>query len=147
MLALSTKGRYAARIMLRLAQEQSGEPLRVQDIAASEGIAPAYIEQILIVLKTAGLVRSHRGAKGGFSLALDPGTISVGRVLAATEGPVCLVPCLGDVQCPRAPKCPTQPLWRQANSALTQAFEGITIGQMAMASCPSATPAAFGYEI
>ena len=104
MLTLSTKGRYATRIMIRLAQAPPGEPLCVQEITASEEIVAAYVEQILLSLKAAGLVRSHRGAKGGFSLARRPEAITVGQVLAATEGPVCLVPCLGDAGCARAPR-------------------------------------------
>lgn len=147
MLTLSTKGRYATRIMVRLAQAAYGEPLRVQEIAESEEIAATYVEQLLLSLKAAGLVRSHRGAKGGFSLARDPQTIPVGHVLAATEGPLCLVPCLGDAGCARAPRCPTQPLWRKVNTALAEAFDGITIGEMATPPSSPAEPSAFSYEI
>jgi Rrf2 family protein len=147
MLTLSTKGRYATRIMVRLAEAALGESLRVQEIAESEEIAATYVEQLLLSLKAAGLVRSHRGAKGGFSLARDPQTIPVGHVLAAMEGPICLVPCLGDAGCPRAPRCPTQPLWRKVNAALVAAFDGITIGEMAAPLKTLAESLALTYDI
>lgn len=147
MLNLTTKGRYATRIMVCLARAGRGRSLRVQDIADSEGIAAAYVEQILMSLRTSGLVRSHRGAKGGFSLGRDPGDITVGHVLAATEGPLCVAPCLGGTGCSRAPECPTQPLWRKVNNALMRTFDSISIGEVAAGGECSQDVGVFAYEI
>jgi len=93
MMKLSTKGRYATRIMVYLAMQNSDSPCRKQDIAEAESISADYVEQILIRLKAAGLVTSHRGAHGGFSLTRPPSEVTVEAVLQATEGPLLLVAC------------------------------------------------------
>jgi len=130
MLNLSTKGRYATRIMVFLAQRMEGAPARKQEIAEAEEISIDYVEQILIRLKIAGLVKSHRGVKGGFTLAGDPNRITVADVLDATEGSTDLVPCLKG-HCHREPHCVTRPVWQQANAAMIQTFAAHTIGELA----------------
>jgi Rrf2 family transcriptional regulator, iron-sulfur cluster assembly transcription factor len=130
MLNLSTKGRYATRIMVFLAQRQETTPARKQEIAEAEEISIDYVEQILIRLKIAGLVKSHRGVKGGFSIAGDPDRITVADVLDATEGSTDLVPCLKG-HCHREPHCVTRPVWQQANAAMTKTFSSYTIGDLA----------------
>ena len=128
MLTLSSKGRYATRILVFMARK--GKHVSKQEISYAEDISADYVEQILIKLKTAGFVRSHRGSKGGFSLARDADTITVSEVLAATEGPVCLAPCLSE-NCVRDLKCVTKLVWRKATQALNAAFSGTTIGELA----------------
>ncbi|MBN1866094.1 Rrf2 family transcriptional regulator [Candidatus Sumerlaeota bacterium] len=130
MLRVSTKGRYAARIMVRLALSGTSAPARKQDVARAEGISSDYVEQILMKLKTAGLVVSHRGARGGFTLARPPHEITLADVLEATEGPLSFAPCVED-RCERATVCVTQAVWREANDALHRIFAAKTIGALA----------------
>lgn len=130
MMRLSTKGRYATRIMVYLATFQSEEPCRKQDIAEAEGVSADYVEQILIRLKAAGLVRSHRGARGGFSLACSADAVTVKHVLQATEGALTLVAC-EDEHCDRESICVTRHIWREAEQALSAVFSSKTIGDLA----------------
>ncbi len=130
MLRLSTKGRYATRLMVRLAMHNSDKPARKQELAAAEGISADYVEQILMKLKTAGLVQSHRGARGGFSLSCNPAETNVATILLATEGPVALAPC-EEGNCDRSATCVTRPIWEEAARALEDVFSSISIAQLA----------------
>ncbi len=130
MLPVSTRGRYAARILVYLASLGQENVATKREIAASEGISPDYVEQIMIRLKTAGLVRSHRGRRGGFSLAVAPQRLSMARVLEATEGVVSPAPCLRNNACRRASRCPTRPVWQRAAHALDTVFEETTIADL-----------------
>jgi Rrf2 family protein len=127
---LSTKGRYAARIMVCLASHTGTRPATKHQIGAAENISADYVEQIMIRLKAAHLVKSHRGRNGGFSLARDPDSITLAQVLKAVDGPVCPVPCLV-TECERASSCPTRPVWQKAAKAVDELFSTTTIGQMA----------------
>ena len=127
---LSTRCRYATRILTRMAMDGSGGPVNVPHIAGAEAISPHYVEQILTRLKAAGLVHSHRGVGGGFSLARDAGSITVADVMEAADGPVALVPCLrGD--CRRSTACAARNVWRRAEEALDGTLRGTTIGDLA----------------
>lgn len=130
MMRLSTKGRYATRIMIALAMCDRSIPARKQEIADNEGISADYVEQILMRLKAGGLVQSHRGAKGGFSLAKDPELITVADVLSTTEGPLALAPCKRD-DCNRATYCVAKEVWQEANQALEKVFSSVTIHALA----------------
>lgn len=113
---LSVKSDYAARAVLALARLRSGERSRkVEDLAAEQGIPANYLVQILIELKTRGLVQSHRGKVGGYSLAKTPGEITLGEVLRAIHGHVYEPPAIDDPQCP--------PELREAWSGLKQSAE------------------------
>jgi Rrf2 family protein len=146
MLNLSSKGRYATRIMVFLARRNEGTPARRQEIAEAEDITGDYVEQILIKLKAAGLVKSRRGAKGGFSLAGDAERITVADVLAATEGPARLAPCLTE-PCSRASYCVTRPLWQRASDALGRTFSSTTIGELARQASSLQVSKTWTYEI
>ena len=126
---LTTKGRYAARIMVRLAAHQQARPCRKHDIAEAEGISADYIEQILMKLKTAGLVVSFRGARGGFALGRRAEEITMADILDAAEGPINLVPCITE-GCVRATSCVTRPVWTAATEALRDVFTSTTLDQM-----------------
>ena len=130
MMPLSTKGRYAARIMVCLAARREPGPATNQQIGEHEGISPDYVQQIMMRLQSAQLVRSHRGRKGGFSLTRDPTAITLAEVLQAVEGPVCPSPCLFD-KCEREPSCPTRPVWKRAAEAVEQVLTETTIAQLA----------------
>ena len=130
MLKLSTKGRYAVRIMVYLAARDDQGPARKQDIAEAEGISPDYVEQILIRLRAGGLVQSHRGARGGFTLACDPQQTSVLDVLEATEGPLQIAPCVRE-GCDHMTRCAVQGVWSEAAESLRQVFSGALLSALA----------------
>ena len=98
---ISTKGRYAVRVMLDLALDNTGEYIKVKDIAARQGISEKYLEQIIAVLNRAGYVTSVRGAQGGYRLAKRAGDYTVGMILRLTEGSMAPVACLEE----GAPAC------------------------------------------
>jgi Rrf2 family protein len=130
MMALSTKGRYAARIMVYLAIRQGTGPITKYQIAEAEELSADYIEQIMVRLKAAGLVISHRGRKGGFTIGQDPTKMTLGDVLAAVEGPIRPAPCI-DTYCKREASCPTRPVWEEAVAVLEDLFGRTTVAGMA----------------
>ena len=132
---LSTKVRYATRIVIRLARESNDEPLPTQAIARLEDISADYVAQILMVLKKAGVVSSTRGSQGGFVMARDPESLTVKDVIEAVEGPICLVPCsTRKAVCSRSSSCVTRTLWDQAGATLRTFFAGVTVQQLAAQS-------------
>jgi len=130
MLTLSTRGRYATRILCFLAAQPEGEPISKQAIAESEDITPDYIEQILTPLREAGLVQSHRGRHGGFTLAVPPEELTVAQILEATDGPLVPVPCLGSEACTREAGCPTRRVWAEAVDAMRTVFQRTSIADL-----------------
>ena len=116
--------------MVYLANRQGSGPVTKYQIAESEEISADYIEQIMVRLKAAGLVNSHRGRKGGFTIGRDPNNITLGDVLAAVEGPIRPVPCV-DTYCKRQASCPTRPVWEKAVAVLEDLFGRTTIAQLA----------------
>lgn len=127
---ISTKGRYATRIMVYLALHSADRPARKREIADSEEIPADYVEQILSKLRTSGLVKSRRGARGGFQLGRDPSNITVADVLGSTEGSLSLVPCVEE-SCERISKCVTRSIWLEANNELETFFANKTIASLA----------------
>jgi len=146
MIKLSTKVRYATRIAVYLAMRDEKHPARKQEIAEAEDISGDYVEQILIKLKTLGLVRSHRGTKGGFFLARDPYKITVADVIRSVDGPIAVAPCKNE-KCSRSPFCPTRPVWEKANEALINIFEGTSIGGLAEEGKKLRPPKAWTFDI
>ncbi len=127
---MSTKGRYATRIMVYLALNSANRPARKREIAESEGIPADYVEQILSKLRTTGLVKSRRGARGGFQLGRDPSDITVADVVASTEGPLSLVACI-DEGCDRIGGCVARSVWLEASNALEAVLATRTIASLA----------------
>jgi Rrf2 family protein len=116
--------------MARLAIHGDDRPCRKHEIADCEGISGDYVEQILIRLKAAGLVESHRGAKGGFTIAGDAGKITVADVLTASEGTMAMAPC-GAGACERDTDCITRMIWREAEEALDGVLRQYSIADLA----------------
>jgi Rrf2 family protein len=127
MMAISTRGRYATRIMVLLASQPNQGSLTKFQIGEAEGISPAYVQQLLMALRLAGLARSHRGRNGGFNLARPAESISVLDVLQAVEGELMPAPCGKTGNCERAVTCPTRPLWQAAADLLTDLFQNTTV--------------------
>ncbi len=130
MLAISTKGRYSVRILTLMASHPHGKMMTKQEIANAEILSPAYVQQLMMTLRAAGFVSSHRGKVGGFTLNRDPAAITVADVLRASEGQMALAPCLAGESCEREPGCPTQGLWRKATTLLDDLFSGVTIADL-----------------
>ena len=125
---MSTKGRYAVRILLGIARFQKNGPVSKKVIAEEENISADYIEQIIVPLKNDGLVVGLRGVKGGFRLAKDPSKITVYDILRASEGDVTLVDCARN-DCKGRDKniCVTRPVWEGASKVLEVYFSKITL--------------------
>lgn len=130
---ISTKGRYAVRVMLDLALNDTGECIKVKDIAARQDISEKYLEQIVASLNRAGYVRSVRGAQGGYRLAKSPENYTVGMILRVTEGSLAPVACLeeGTDACERCDTCETMEVWRDLAKAIDAVVDGVTIADLA----------------
>ncbi|MBQ9869709.1 MAG: RrF2 family transcriptional regulator [Ruminococcus sp.] len=126
---ISTKGRYALRLMLDLALCEQGKYVALKDVAQRQGISVKYLEQIISVLSRAGFVRSVRGSGGGYMLTNEPKDYTVGMILRLTEGSLAPVQCL-EVEhndCPRADSCVTLGVWEKLYSAINSVVDTITL--------------------
>lgn len=132
---ISTKGRYAVRVILDLAVNNTGEYIKVKQIADRQGISEKYLEQIIAILNKAGFVKSTRGAQGGYRLSRDPAEYTVGQILRLTEGSLNPVPCLdscgGEVDCLRYDTCETVEVWKQLADAINGVVDNVTIADLA----------------
>lgn len=129
---ISTKGRYAVRVMLDLALNNTGECIKVKDIAARQGISEKYLEQIIAVLNKAGYVKSVRGAQGGYRIAKKPEDYTVGMILRLTEGSMAPVSCLeeGAPECERCDTCETLEVWKDLYAAINSVIDNVTIADL-----------------
>ena len=129
---ISTRGRYALRMMLDLSMHRTGEMVRIKEIADRQGISEKYLEQIISVLKKAGYVKSLRGSKGGYRLAKEPKEYTVGMVLRLTEGNLAPVSCLEDEenQCDLVETCTTIRLWKMLDDAIKSVIDHVTLQDM-----------------
>jgi Rrf2 family protein len=130
MMTISTRGRYATRMVVLLAAQKPGASLTKTQIAQSEGISAGYVQQLMMSLRLAGVVDSHRGREGGFSLSRPAEQITVADVLRAVEGDVLPAPCQGGGHCDRAADCPTRPVWEEAAEMLNGLFSKTTIASL-----------------
>ena len=126
---ISTRGRYAIRVMLDLAEHNTGEYIPLMDIAKRQEISEKYMEQIMSILNKAGFVRSVRGPQGGYFLTRKPEEYTVGMILRLTEGSLSPVDCLdeGAENCPRQESCVTFILWKQLNDAIRGVVDKVTL--------------------
>ena len=129
---ISTRGRYALRMMLDLAVNYNGEPIRLKDISKRQGISDKYLEQIISILNKAGSVKSIRGPQGGYRLTKEPKDYTVGMILRLTEGSLAPVSCLDDEvnECERQNECATLLLWQKLNDAIKGVVDGITLADL-----------------
>ena len=109
---LSTRGRYGTRLMVDLAQHYADGPIPLAEIAKRQNVSAKYLEQLIISLKGAGLIRSLRGRHGGYTLAKKPKEVSIGEIVETLEGRLAVVDCVRTPEvCDRAPECPTRQIW------------------------------------
>lgn len=126
---VSTKGRYALRIMIDLAQSGEGEVVSLKDIARRQEVSAKYLELIISTLNKAGFVVSTRGKAGGYRLAKAPSDYTVGEILKLTEGSLAPVACLGtgESTCQRADRCEALPMWKQLDRIIDAYLESVTL--------------------
>lgn len=130
MIKLSTKGRYGTRLMLNLALHytEGKESVVLKGISEEEHLSIRYLEQIIIPLKIHKLVKSVRGAGGGYTLARHPSKITVCEIIEVLEGSCSLVDCVDDDEfCERATECATHEIWKEASELLKNYFESKTL--------------------
>ena len=129
---ISTRGRYALRLMIDVAMHGSEVPVRIKDIAQRQEISEKYLEQIVSVLNKAGFVRSSRGPQGGYRLMKKPEEYTAGMILKLIEGSLAPVACMdGDINdCPRQGKCATLRLGREIDEAISGVVERVTLADL-----------------
>lgn len=129
---ISTKGRYALRLMLDLAVNNTGEPISIKDISQRQEISDKYLEQIISSLNKAGFVKSIRGPQGGYRLTKTPEQYTVGMILRLTEGSLAPVACLEDEvnECERQNGCVTLLLWKKLDDAIKGVVDTTTLADL-----------------
>ena len=126
---ISTRGRYALRMMLDLAQHQGEGVTALKDIAARQDISKKYLEQIILKLHQAGLLQTTRGVRGGYRLTREPKDYTLGEILRTTETGLAAVACMDEdaPQCPRARECLTRPVWEELDRVVGAFLDGVTL--------------------
>lgn len=129
---LSTKGRYGVKAMFELALHFGEEPVSIKSIAEKQGISDYYLEQLFAGLRKAKLVKSIRGAQGGYILSRPPKDITVADILNVLEGPIEISECIDDEEasCKRANYCATRLLWQKISDSVNQVVNSITLQDM-----------------
>lgn len=129
---ISTKGRYALRVMIDLAENSNANYITLKEISKRQGISEKYLESIISVLSKAKFLLSLRGKGGGYKLAKKPELYTVGSILKLTEGTLAPVSCLEcqPNNCVRAFECKTLPLWQKLYKMIDEYFEGITLADI-----------------
>ncbi len=129
---ISTKGRYALRVMVDLAEHRGSEFVSLREIAQRQGISDKYLESIIRMLVKAKVLESLRGKGGGYKLKKPPEQYTVGSILRLTEESLAPVACLdpnADV-CPKAGKCRTLPLWQGLDKVISEYLDGVTVADL-----------------
>ena len=129
---ISTRGRYALRVMIDLAEHGGGDFVPMKEVAARQEISLKYIERIMPLLTKENLVEGQHGKGGGYRLCRPPEDYPVGEILRATEGGLAPVACLecGAKPCPRAAECRTLPMWKKYYAMTNEFFDGISIADL-----------------
>lgn len=132
-LKLSTKGRYGLKAMFDLAVHYGDGPIALKSIAERQIISDHYLEQLIAILRKAGLVKSVRGAQGGYMLATDPKNITVGDIIRTLEGPLAPSDCVMEDEskaCERANYCVTKGVWEKIRDSVNNVIDSITLEDM-----------------
>lgn len=126
---ISTKGRYALRMLLDLAAHQGDGYVALKDIAERQDISKKYLEQIIPLFHKSDILRTTRGFQGGYRLAKSPDTCTVGEILRLTEGSLSPVACLEHtpIECDRCNECATLPVWQGLYRIINEYLDGITL--------------------
>ncbi len=129
---ISTRGRYAVRILLDLAEHADGALIPMKEVAVRQGISLKYIERIMPALRNSGLIESTHGIGGGYRLAKPPETVTLWEILSLAEGDLAPVACLetGAEPCGRAPICKTLPVWQGYYALTKDYFSNLTLADL-----------------
>ncbi len=129
---VSTKGRYALRVMIALAESGPEHFAPLKEIATEEGISEKYLESILVLLTKVGILEGLRGKGGGYKLAIPPEELTVGSILKVVEGGLAPVSCLEENfrKCDNIEACKTRPMWEKLNGVIDSFFENITLSDL-----------------
>ena len=139
---VSTKGRYALRVMIDLAEHRTEKYVPLKEVAARQEISEKYLENILKVLVQNGFLEGLRGKGGGYRLTRSINQYSVGEILRLTEGDLATVACLAQdaPECPRAEQCATRWLWEQMDDAVNDVLDRVTLAMLAEVSRQRGNP-------
>lgn len=126
---ISTKGRYALRMLLDLAEHREAGFVSLRDVAARQEISKKYLEQIIPMLTKGNILRTSRGTAGGYMLAHTPDSVTVGAILRLTEGSLSPVACADEdpIECSRCADCPTLPVWQGLTRVIGEYLDSITL--------------------
>lgn len=126
---ISTKGRYALRLLIDLAEHQQAGYISLNEIATRQNISKKYLEQIIPILNKTGILRANRGSQGGYMLAGSPEKYTVGDILRCTEGSLAPVDCAEQdpVECERSAECVMLPVWQGLSRAINEYLDSITL--------------------
>lgn len=129
---ISTRGRYALRVMIDIAEHSGGDFVPMKEVAARQEISLKYIERIMPLLTKENLVEGQHGKGGGYRLCRPPEDYTVGEILRATEGGLAPVACLecGAKPCSRAAECRTLPMWQKYYAMTNEFFDGISVADL-----------------
>ena len=124
---LSTKGRYGVRAMVDLAFNYGGPPTSIKTISKRQNLSEYYLEQLFSPLRKANIIRSVRGAQGGYVLCKPPSEITVGDIMCVLEGPVEIADCIDGVECSNVDSCATKLLWQKIKDSIDDVMNSITL--------------------
>ncbi|MDI6812067.1 MAG: Rrf2 family transcriptional regulator [Desulfitobacteriaceae bacterium] len=130
---LSTRGRYGLKAMFDLAQHAGEGPISLKSIAERQDISEHYLEQLVSGLRKTGLVKSVRGAQGGYVLGREPSKIRVGDIIRVLEGPIAPVDCVSEEDpecCEKADYCVTRTIWEKVRNSISEVLDSITLADM-----------------
>lgn len=130
---LSTRGRYGLRAMLDMALSEDKDPIATHTIAEHQGISERYLEQLMVPLKRSGLIKSVRGAQGGYILGRDPQNITVGDIIRILEGPIAPVECVSEQnpeECDRSDYCVTRIIWTKVRDSIIDVLDSYTLDDL-----------------
>lgn len=147
---LSTRGRYGLRAMIDMAQTNEIGPIATRAIAERQGISERYLEQLMVPLKRAGLVKSVRGSQGGYVLGKKPQDITAGDIIRVLEGPIAPVECVSEINpetCSRADYCVTRVIWTKVRDSIAEVLDSYTLLDLANESQKAPEKDSFVYRI
>ncbi len=124
---LSTKGRYGVRAMVDLATNYGTTPISIKTISKRENLSEYYLEQLFSPLRRANIIRSVRGAQGGYVLCKSPSEITVGDIMTILEGPVEIADCIDGVECDSIDCCATKAVWQKIKNSIDSVMDSITL--------------------
>ena len=131
MMKISTKGRYALRMMLDLAEHKDDGYISLKDVAERQNISKNYLDQIMMLLKKSNFLKATRGYQGGYKLAKEPSSYSVGDILRLTEGELSPVPCLeNEEECERSIDCMAFSVWKGLEDVMLKYLDNLTLQEI-----------------